>query len=107
MSNAKTAESRIIDHPVLGPLKKTKPVAFTFNGKRYEGCEGDTIASALLAAGVRTLRTHEATGAPRGIYCNIGHCYECRVVVNQLPGVRACLTPIEPNMEVASHVQHL
>ena len=74
------------------------PVTFTFDGTTYKGFEGDTIASALLANGVRQLRVHEETGAQRAIYCNIGHCFECRVTVNQAQGIRACMTPVEENM---------
>lgn len=94
--------NRIIDHPVLGKLEERKKVQFQFDGKTYEGYENDTIASALLAHGIRTLRKHEESGNPRGIYCNIGHCYECRVTVNGETNVRACLTPIQANMVVES-----
>ena len=94
--------NRIIDHPVLGALENQTALTFTFDGKTYEGFEGDTIASALLANGIRTLRVQEETGTPRGIYCNIGHCYECRVTVNQESGVRACMTKITENMTVES-----
>lgn len=93
---------RIVDHPVLGKLEEQKKVTFNFDGQTYEGYESDTIASALLAHGIRTLRKHEETGTPRGIYCNIGHCFECRVTVNNISNVRACLTPIEANMVVES-----
>lgn len=94
--------NRIIDHPVLGKLTNQTPVTFTFDGKIYEGFEGDTIASALLANGIRQLRVHEGTGAPRAIYCNIGHCFECRVTVNEGQVVRACMTPIQNQMVIAS-----
>src|SRR5699024_6074626 len=77
-------------------------VIFQFDGKTYEGIENDTIASALLANGIRTLRKHEASGTARGIYCNIGHCFECRVTVDGKPNVRACLTPVTDNMIVES-----
>ncbi|HEY4601833.1 MAG TPA: (2Fe-2S)-binding protein [Cerasibacillus sp.] len=93
---------RIVDHPVLGKLSDRKEITFTFDGQTYTGYEGDTIASALLANGVRTLRVHEESGKPRGIYCNIGHCFECRVNVNDEPGVRACLTEVKDNMVVKS-----
>lgn len=93
---------RIVDHPVLGKLEDRKKVTFTFDGKTIEGYENDTIASALLANGIRTLRTHEESGNPRGIYCNIGHCFECRVTVDSVTNVRACLTPIKENMVVES-----
>ncbi|MCZ2258529.1 (2Fe-2S)-binding protein [Sporosarcina sp. G11-34] len=94
--------NRILDHPVLGKLKNQTPVTFTFDGKTYEGFEGDTIASALLANGVRQLRVHEETGAPRAIYCNIGHCFECRVTINETDTTRACMTTIQENMVVES-----
>ena len=94
--------NRILDHPVLGKLENQTPITFIFDGTTYKGFEGDTIASALLANGVRQLRVHEETGAPRAIYCNIGHCFECRVTVNQAQGIRACMTPIKENMTIES-----
>jgi|SRR5690625_2420015 len=94
--------NRIVDHPVLEKLDERKKVTFTFDGKEYTGYEGDTIAAALLAHGIRTLRVHEESGTPRGIYCNIGHCFECRVTVNDIPGIRACLQEIEEGMVINS-----
>ncbi|MCW1927284.1 (2Fe-2S)-binding protein [Bhargavaea beijingensis] len=91
---------RILDHPVLGALEPDQTVTFTFNGMTYEGRDGEPIAAALLAAGVRTLRHHEESGTPRGIYCNIGHCFECRVEVDGQQGVRACLTPVREGMVI-------
>lgn len=96
------SKNRIVDHPVLDRLQDKEQITFTFDGKKYKGIAGDTIASALLANGIRSLRVHEESGTPRGIYCNIGHCFECRVTVNETPGVRACLQPIEANMAIES-----
>jgi len=93
---------RIFDHPVLGALKENECVKFSFNDKEHKGLKGESLAAALLANGIRTLRHHEESGTPRGIYCNIGHCFECRVTVNGRPGVRACLTPLEEGMVVES-----
>ena len=94
--------NRILDHPVLGKLENQKPVTFIFDGTTYKGFEGDTIASALLANGIRQLRVHEKSGAQRAIYCNIGHCFECRVTVNQAQGIRACMTLVTENMVIES-----
>ncbi|MDN4093700.1 (2Fe-2S)-binding protein [Brevibacillus agri] len=93
---------RILHHPVLGSLEERHSVPFEFNGSVYTAYEGETIAGALLAAGVRTLRVHEETGSPRGIYCNIGHCYECRVHVDGVPTVRACMTLVQEGMRVTA-----
>lgn len=98
---------RILDHPILGKLEDKKQVSFTFNNKSYQGLENESIAAALLANGVRTLRYHEEGGSPRGIYCNIGHCYECRVNVDGKQGIRACLTTIKEGMAVESGHQLL
>jgi len=89
------------EHPVLGKLDR-KTINFTFNGKRLQGCEGDSIASALLANGIRTIRHDLATREPRGIFCGIGHCYECRVNVKDEGNARACITPIAENMTIES-----
>jgi sarcosine oxidase subunit alpha len=62
--------------------------------------EGEPVAAALLAQGERVLRYTDRLGLPRGIYCNIGHCYECRVVVDGIPSCRACLTPVRAGMRV-------
>jgi sarcosine oxidase, subunit alpha len=92
---------RIQDHPVLGPLKETNKIKFTFDDKELYGYEGETLAAALLANDIRVLRYHEEMATPRGFYCNIGHCFECRVDVNRKQ-VRSCLTVLEEGMEVQS-----
>ncbi|PDM38900.1 (2Fe-2S)-binding protein [Parageobacillus yumthangensis] len=94
--------NRIIDHPVLGEIKNRKKIPFYFNGQYYEAYEGETIAAALLANNIRILRFHEESGTARGIYCNIGHCFECRVTVNGCNNVRACITLVEENMDIHS-----
>lgn len=91
-----------MDHPVLGSLNNQTTITFTFNGEEYTGYEGDTVASALLANGIRKLRVHEESGTPRGIYCNIGHCFECRLTVDQTSGVRACMTELKADMVIES-----
>lgn len=93
---------RIEQHPILGALPQRKTIRFRFDQTIYEAKEEETIAAALLANGVRTLRLQEEKGTPRGFYCNIGHCFECRVTVDGKQGVRACLTLVEEGMEVLS-----
>ncbi|MDT8862922.1 (2Fe-2S)-binding protein [Alkalihalobacillus sp. MEB130] len=93
---------RVEHHPILGDMEKQQRVTIYFDNQPYEAYKGDTIASALLASGVRTLRVHEDKETPRGIYCNIGHCFECRVTVNGVNTVRACVTSVEENMVIES-----
>jgi aerobic-type carbon monoxide dehydrogenase small subunit (CoxS/CutS family) len=61
---------------------------------------GETIAAALLAAGRRALRRTATRGEPRGVYCAMGVCGECVMVVDGAPGVRTCVTLAAPGMTV-------
>lgn len=92
---------RIADHPALGALPEAG-LEFEFNGERHTALQGDSIVSALLARDVRTLRRTRNTDAPRGVYCGIGHCFECRLTVDGVAGVRACLTPVTDGMVIDS-----
>ncbi|MBO0995167.1 (2Fe-2S)-binding protein [Bacillus sp. SD088] len=94
--------NRILDHPVLAKIEEQPEITFIFNNQKFTARKGETLAAALLANGIRRLREHEESGAPRGIYCNIGHCYECRLTVNGKTGVRACLTLVKEGMVAES-----
>ncbi|WP_225439970.1 (2Fe-2S)-binding protein [Amycolatopsis eburnea] len=61
----------------------------TVDGERVRGVEGQTVAAVLLAAGRRSWRTTRS-GAPRGVFCGIGACFDCLLTVNGVPDVRAC-----------------
>jgi sarcosine oxidase subunit alpha len=91
---------RVDDHPVLGPAPERRAVTIYFNGEPLQAYAGDVLAAALLAHGIRTLRRTGHDEAPRGLYCGIGHCFECQVTVDDRPGVRACLTPVRDGMRV-------
>jgi len=93
---------RVAVHSLLGPLGEARVVRFTFDGLEYQGLEGEPIAAALAAAGIRVIRHSERFGRPRGVFCAIGHCYECRVTVNGERNVRSCLTPLREGMVVQS-----
>ena len=77
-----------------------EPFAFTLNGRTMQAFPGETIASALLAANVRTLRKTEKSGAPRGMFCGMGICFDCLITVDGRPHLRACLTEVKPGMDV-------
>ena len=63
----------------------------TFDGSTLDVEAGQTIAAALVAAGHRSWRTTRTGGAPRGVFCGIGVCFDCLATVNGRPNVRACL----------------
>ena len=91
---------RIKNHPILGETPKRKKVTFSYDGKLLEGYEGEPIAMALKAAGVMVHRYTQKEHQPRGIFCAIGRCTDCVMIVNGKPNVRTCVTPLEAGMQV-------
>jgi predicted molibdopterin-dependent oxidoreductase YjgC len=91
---------RIIDHPILGKTEEKKSVHFTYDGKILEGLEGEPIAVALKNAGVRIHRYTKKRHEPRGVFCAIGRCTDCVMIVNGKPNIRTCITPLEDGMTV-------
>jgi predicted molibdopterin-dependent oxidoreductase YjgC len=71
-----------------------------FADQRITAQEGDSIASALLAAGVLTTRRTAISGAPRGPLCMMGACFECLAVVDGRQNVQTCMTPARDGMRV-------
>lgn len=64
-------------------------VRFTFEGTAYVGHEGESLAAALHAAGVHVLRRNAADSTPRGMFCAMGVCQDCLVLIDRRP-VEAC-----------------
>ena len=75
---------------------------FSFEGRSYPAHPGDTIASALAAAGVRTFSRSFKYHRRRGLLCCAGHCPNCLVQVGDEPNVRACQRPVRENLAVCA-----
>lgn len=75
-------------------------VQFFWEGKSYTALAGDTIASALLAAGVEHTRESPLSGSPRAPFCMMGSCFECRVEVDGEHNVQACMNVIQDGMSI-------
>jgi len=97
----KPNDNRYAEHPVLGTHDRDKTVEFTFDGRPVTAYEGETIAAALVAAGIWSTRT-SLSGRPRGYHCGMGHCFECRVTINGIADQRACLIPVREGLDVRS-----
>ena len=78
------------------------PINFTFNGSTYSGEAGQSIAAALISQDQRVLRTTRFDDAPRSIYCGIGICFDCVVVVNGIANQRSCLIEITEGAVIVS-----
>ena len=92
--------SRIVEHPILGAPEKGRRVVFTYDGVEMEGYEGEPIAMALKAAGIEVHRFTAKRHEPRGVFCAIGRCTDCVMVVDGKPNVRTCMTPLAEGMDV-------
>lgn len=93
-------ETRLLEHPILGTYEKGDKVTFYYNGQVMEGYDGEPIAAALMAAGVMVHRHTAKLNQPRGVFCAIGRCTDCVMVVDGEPNVRTCITPLKAGMHV-------
>lgn len=80
----------------------TEPVEFTLDGRPLSAVAGQSVAAALIDAGVRSWRTTRLRGRPRGVFCGIGVCFDCLITVDGRSGVRACLLPVADGMTLIS-----
>ena len=81
-------------------IDRSRPVEFTWNGRAMAGFEGDTIASALVAGGVRIVSRSMKYHRPRGYMTNDYWDPNGLVQVGDDPNVRSAHRLIEPGMNV-------
>jgi len=93
---------RIEKHPILDYEGKGSMVFISVNGREIEAIEGEPIAAAILASGIKVFRHTPKLNSPRGVYCAIGRCTDCVMKVNGIPSIRTCITPVEPGMIIES-----
>ena len=89
-----------VNRRVQAGVQRGKSFEIEVDGERILAYEGETIAAALLAAGKRMCRNTTKREEPRGIYCGIGICFECRMIVDGKPNTRVCQTFATPNCKV-------
>jgi sarcosine oxidase subunit alpha len=81
-------------------IDRARPIGFLLDGRDVDGFVGDTVASAMAAAGVvvtgRSFKYHR----PRGLFCMTGACANCMVRIDGVPNLRACQTELKNGMRV-------
>lgn len=92
--------NRIQDHPILGAVEEKKEVSIWVDGKELKAYEGEMIAATLIANGVKVFRYTNKRKEPRGIFCAIGRCTDCVMIVDGVPNVRTCITPVKEGMKI-------
>ena len=81
-------------------LERGRQVSLTLDGCVVTGYEGETVAAVLLAEGHIATRSTRG-GSLRGVYCGMGVCFDCLVVVDGVPNTRACVTWVREGMRVS------
>lgn len=59
---------------------------------------GESLAAALLAAGISCIRVTRISGASRGPFCMMGTCFDCLVTVEGEGSRQACMVPVVAGM---------
>ena len=89
-----------VEKRVFEGVERGQPFEIDVDGEKIVAYEGETIGAALLAAGRKTLRFTNKLEQPRGIYCGIGLCQECRMTINGIPNTQVCQTLATPGCRV-------
>lgn len=97
----KTANERETDLRIGGCDRRGRPIQFFFDGEPIAAYEGESVAMALWAAGKHALRTSPKRGDVRGVFCGMGVCQECVVLIE---GRRreSCLTIVREGLSIES-----
>jgi sarcosine oxidase, subunit alpha len=90
------SDNRIVRHPILS-VPESQEIEFTWKSKKLKAHAGETIASALIANGVRIFGHHHRDGSPQGIFCANGQCAQCLVLANGKP-VKSCMELVKPGL---------
>lgn len=83
-------------------IEPQESLTFTFDGKTLTAARGDSVAAALLAAGVAVFRHSAVAGEPRAPYCMMGVCFDCLVTIDGTANLQGCQVEVAEGMAVES-----
>lgn len=86
------------DQRIAEDVERGESFDITVDGEPIRAFPGETVAGALLAAGRYELRETKR-GSPRGVFCGIGYCFDCRMIIDGR-SERACLALAHPGCRV-------
>lgn len=85
----------------LASYKRDQSITIEVDGQQIPSYEGETVATAMLAAGYSALASPAEADLPTGrLFCGMGVCMQCLVTIDGHPSLRACQTPVQPGMKV-------
>ena len=74
------------------------------DGAPMQAFDGESVATALLAADRLALRWTDRRGAPRGAFCAMGVCFDCLVTIDGISQQRSCMTSVREGMVIETRV---
>jgi predicted molibdopterin-dependent oxidoreductase YjgC len=84
----------------IDPTSEKRAVTLQVEGKSIVAREGDTLAMALLNAGVTPFRLTPVSEKPRAPLCLMGVCFDCLVEVDSQQNVQSCMVEVKDGMHV-------
>jgi hypothetical protein len=84
--------------PLGSEVERGPRVTIRLDGEPVEAFEGETVAAVLLARGEIATRTTPG-GEPRGIFCGMGVCFDCLMIIDGVPNTRACMTWVREGLD--------
>lgn len=99
---AKQDRMKDVAHPLrIAGISRPADVAFSFKGQSLAAPEGENLAAALIAAGIRRFGEGQDPLRPRVALCMMGVCQQCLLRVDGRLA-QACITPISAGMVVTA-----
>ncbi|UCG43685.1 MAG: (2Fe-2S)-binding protein [candidate division WOR-3 bacterium] len=98
-SRTSEPDGRLDRHPIL-TFVRGRRLRFFFNDRPVYGYEGETIAAALVANGVKVFRHTEKLKRARGFFCAVGKCSSCLMIVDGRPNTMVCTEPLRDGCRV-------
>jgi len=86
--------------PTHGDVERGSPFTIEIDGSPVRVYPGETVVGAIMARGIGVCRVTARGRRTRGLYCGIGFCYDCLMVIDGRPNRRACMTYVAPGMRV-------
>ena len=78
----------------------TATLRLTFEGAEIAAAPGESVAAALLAAGMSPFRDTPASASPRAPYCMMGVCFDCLVEIDGVANRQACMAIVRNGMAI-------
>lgn len=82
------------------PANAAAEVVIWVEGKPLKARAGESVAAAVLAAGLGPTRTTPVSASPRAPYCMMGVCFECLMEIDGQENTQGCMTTVAEGMQV-------